>query len=308
VPKLYTRLREAEREAIRTGSWRATRTLRRSLAEVEQTIHRLVERELIKLLQESSHWKGEELRVVSVALTPRRIGIELSQPAAVRTMRLEWEEQAGWLLASIREPGWLELQSEERRQAVTTALAGLYKLAGVDLVCEQVRENLPPPALDFTLTPRDLVVEVGPRREAVVRYDLTRPKGPLKPRVRNGSLTMDWPTLDPKKVIFARVPLSWDQWVKSWQGTPSGETPGRLLSASVILLPDVAADGASETAGHTPSSLVGLPPNPAEGDENGDALASPSRQQEEPPPSDPPPESQLNSSSASSPSGTRNSP
>ncbi len=309
VPKLYARLREAEREAIRTGSWRATRTLRRSLTEVEQTIRRLVERELIKLLQESSHWKGEDLRVVGVALTPSRIGIELAQPASVRPMRLEWEEQAGWLLASIREPGWLELLSEERRQAVTTALAGLYKLAGIDLVCEQVRDNLPPPALDFTLTPRDLVMEVGPRREAAVRYDLTRPKGPLKPRPVNSSPAVDWPSLDPRKLIFARVPLSWEQWVKSWQGTPSGETPGALLSASVILLPGSAADGASELVpGHAPSPPVTLPPNVDESDQNGDAIASPSHQREESPPSAAAAESQLNSSSASTPSGTRNSP
>ena len=305
VPKLYARLREAEREAIRTGSWRATRTLRRSLAEVEQTIRRLVERELIKLLQESTHWKGEDLRVVGLALTPSRIGIELAQPTAVRPMRLEWEEQAGWLLASIREPGWLELLGEERRQAVTTALAGLYKLAGVDLVCEQVRENLPPPALEFTLTSRDLVVEVGPRREAAVRYDLTRPKGTLKPRTLDGSLALDWPTLDPKKVLFSRVPLSWEQWVKSWQGTPTGETPGALLSASVILLPGGAVDGASELVpGHASSSPVGLSPNRAEGDQNGNATVPGSPQRDE----SPAPESQLNSPSPSTPSGTRNSP
>src|SRR5262249_54340657 len=59
VPKLYARLREAEREAIRTGSWRTARTWWHSLAEVERTIRRLVERELVKLLQESQRWKGE---------------------------------------------------------------------------------------------------------------------------------------------------------------------------------------------------------------------------------------------------------
>ena len=258
VPKLYARLREAEREAIRTGSWRSARTCRRALAEVELTIRRLIERELVKLLQESTRWKSESLRVGNVVLTPTRIGIELLQhnggtvapldgiqtapggspvPPTVRPVRLEWEDEAGWLVASVREPGWLESLSEEQRQAATTALAGLYKLAGIDLVREQVRENLPPAATNFMLTARDLVVEIGPHQEPVVRYDLTRPRGPLKPRTLEGMPALDWPPLDPARVIFARVPLSWKQWVESWQGSPDGKTPRTLFTTAVKLLP-----------------------------------------------------------------------
>jgi hypothetical protein len=245
VPKLFARLREAEREAIRTGSWRTARTCRQSLAGVEQTICRLVERELVKLLQESMRWKGEPVRVGKVMLTPTRIGIELLQgslptsPISGRVggaVRLEWEEQAGWLIASIREPGWLEALDNVHRQDVTTALAGLYKLAGIDLVSEQVRENLPPRA-SFTLTEHDLIVETGPLREAAVRYDLTRPRGLMKPYTLEGAAATSWPALDPGQVIFARVPLSWQQWVESWQSSPDGKTPSRLLNSSVKLLP-----------------------------------------------------------------------
>jgi hypothetical protein len=236
VPKLFARLREAEREAIRTGSWRAARAWRQSLAGVELTLRRLVERELVKLLQESMRWQGEPVRVGNVMLTPTRIGIELLQGETVLPVRLEWEEQAGWLVASIREPGWLEALDSSRRQDVTTALAGLYKLAGIDLVSEQVRENLPPRA-SFTLTERDLIVETGPLREAAVRYDLTRPRGPLKPYTLEGAAAASWPMLDPGQVIFARVPLSWQQWVETWQSSPDGKAPRRLLSSSVNLLP-----------------------------------------------------------------------
>ncbi len=245
VPKLFARLREAEREAIRTGSWRTARTCRQSLDGVEQTIRRLVARELVKLLQESMRWKGEPVRVGKVMLTPTRIGIELllgppPTPPAMGgvggAVRLEWEEQAGWLIASIREPGWLEALDTVQRQDVTTALAGLYKLAGIDLVSEQVRENLPPRAT-FTLTERDLIVETGPLREAAVRYDLTRLRGPLKPYTLEGAAAASWPALDPSRVIFARVPLSWQQWVESWQGSPDGKTPPKLLSSCVKLLP-----------------------------------------------------------------------
>ena len=77
----------------------------------------------------------------------------------------------------------------------------------------------------------------GPLREAAVRYDLTRPRGPLKPYTLEGTAAASWPTLDPARVIFARVPLSWQQWVESWQSAPDGKTPPRLLSSSVKLLP-----------------------------------------------------------------------
>lgn len=236
VPKLYARLREAEREAIRTGSWRTARTWRRSLAEVEQTLRRLVERELVKLLQESMRWKGELVRVGNVMLTPTRIGIELLQGEAVGPVRLEWEDQSGWLVASVRELGWLETLDHTQRQDVTIALAGLYKLAGIDLVFEQVRESLPP-GTSFTLTERDLVVETGPLREAAARYDLTRSRGPLKPITLDGAPASNWPALDPGRVLFARVPLSWQQWVDNWQDGTDGNTPRKLLSSSIKLLP-----------------------------------------------------------------------
>jgi hypothetical protein len=237
VPKLYARLREAEREGIRTGSWRTARTCRHALAEVETTIRRLVERELVKLLQESSRWKGESLAVGAVVLTPKRIGIELVRPDAARSVRLEWEDQAGWLVACIRDPSWLESLGDEPRQAVTTALAGLYKLAGIDLVREQVRENLPPRARSFTLTSRNLVVEAESGAASPILYDLTTPKGPLKPRTVEGALVPSWPALDPTRVIFARVSLSWQQWVESWQGSADGKTPQTLFSSGVRLLP-----------------------------------------------------------------------
>ncbi len=237
VPKLYARLREAEREGIRTGSWRTARTCRHALAEVETTIRRLIERELVKLLQESSRWKGESLAVGAVVLTPKRIGIELVRPNAVGAARVEWEDQAGWLVASIRDPSWLESLGDEQRQAVTTALGGVYKLAGIDLVREQVRENLPPKATCFTLTARNLVVEAEGRPGAPILYDLTTPKGPLKPRNSEGELEPAWPSLDPIRVIFARVPLSWQQWVESWRGSPDAPTPRTPFSSGVRLLP-----------------------------------------------------------------------
>jgi hypothetical protein len=80
-------------------------------------------------------------------------------------------------------------------------------------------------------------VETGPLREAAVRYDLTRVRGLLRPRSLDGTPAKSWPALEPRRLMFARVPLSWQQWVESWQGSSDGETPPTLLSSGIHLLP-----------------------------------------------------------------------
>ncbi|HQW51319.1 MAG TPA: hypothetical protein PL082_04625, partial [Tepidiformaceae bacterium] len=51
---------------------------------------------------------------------------------------LHFEEQSGWLVASVGEPGFFAVLSPEQRAIMETVLSGLYKLAAVDLVREQI--------------------------------------------------------------------------------------------------------------------------------------------------------------------------
>jgi hypothetical protein len=235
VPKLFSRLRQAEREGILTGNWRGARTSRRSLQEVARLLQRLVSRETVPLLQESSRWKGQPVKVGQVTLTPKRIEIELTHADhADNPAWIEWEEQQRWLVARVQRAGWLKSLTEEQAQAVTTALAGLYKLAGIDLVHEQVEYNLPARRACYELTERDLVIRSPARTGRSIHYDLTRPAGPLKPRNEDGKPVPDWPPLDPGRILFARVPLSWRQWVASWQSEPDAR---RTLAPGIRVLP-----------------------------------------------------------------------
>jgi hypothetical protein len=237
VPKLYARLRQAEREALQTGNWRAARTCRHGLAEVEKSLRRLVDRELVTLLAQSPPWQGQGLAVGRVALGPNRMRIELTHAGfPAEPAWLEWEEHGCRLVAGIPQPGWLCRVSEEQRQAVEAALAGLYKLAGMDVVREQVRANVPPTAEGFDVDGRDLVLWVRPRQGPAVVYDLDTPKGPLKPRTPEGTPAPGWPTLDPTRVVYARVPLTWQRWVARWQGG-DGKATAPLFSPAVQLLP-----------------------------------------------------------------------
>src|SRR5581483_6723285 len=103
----------------------------------------------------------------------------------------------------------------------------------VDVVREQVRANVPPAAADFDVTGHDLVLWVRPGQTPTVLYDLDTPKGPLKPRTPEGTSAAGWPPLDPARVLYARVPLTWQRWVAYWSGDATGKGAPPLFSPAV---------------------------------------------------------------------------
>jgi hypothetical protein len=238
VPSLYARLRQAERDAGRTNNWRGARTWRRALQDVERTLQRFVSRELVTLLQQSPSWRGQSLSVGWVALASNRIRVELilaDYPAD--SLWLEFEDRSGWLVAGVREAGWTAQLTPEQGQAATTALAGLYKLAGVDLVREQVRANLPPAATRYDVVNWDLVIWRDRKPPEALAYDLGTRRDQLRPRPLGSRRAVDGPILDARAVLFAAVPLTWERWVEAWQRDQQGLGPPRPFGPAVQLLP-----------------------------------------------------------------------
>jgi hypothetical protein len=238
IPQLYARLRHAFREAGQTGNWRLARTTRRALQDVERTLQRFVSREMVTLLSQSPSWKGQSLTVGWVALASNRIRLELihsTHPA--NSVWLEFEDHAGWLVACVREVGWLAELTPEQRQATTTALAGLYKLAGVDVVREQIRANLPSTIVRYDITAWNLLVWPDDPAGKPIAYDLGDPRGQLEPHAADNNLTALAPVLEARQLLFSQVPLTWEQWVAAWQRDQAGEGPPKLFGADVQLLP-----------------------------------------------------------------------
>ena len=90
--------------------------------------------------------------------------IELYCPElAEESMWLAFEEQAGWLVAGIHRRGWSDGLSYARRQALASALAGFYKMAGVDLVREQIESRLAAGSEGYAITTTGLVIWPGRR-------------------------------------------------------------------------------------------------------------------------------------------------
>jgi hypothetical protein len=238
VPRLYARLRHAERDALQTGNWRAARTCWHSLHEVEKSLRRLVDREFVRLLRASPPWAGEELGVGRVTLAPNRVRVELTHAAyPAEPVWLEWQEQGDLLVAGVAQAGWLERVGEEQRQAAAAALAGLYKLAGVDVVREQLRANVPAAAAAFEITDRALDLWVSPQQPPAAVYHLDALKGPLLPQTPLGTPAAGWPPLEPARLLYSRVPLTWQRWVARWQADSDGKGPPPLFSPAVQLLP-----------------------------------------------------------------------
>jgi hypothetical protein len=237
IPKLFANLRRAERRAYKTGEWRAARTYRLGLHDVELAVERFVERELIQLLHEVQSEAPASLSVGNVTLACNRISIEISHTDFPdEFLRLAFEEQSGWLLASVAQIGWLAKIAPEQAGLLAVAIAGLYHLAGVGLVREQIQAALPGATTMYDVEEGELVVWLDQRFGHHVGYDLQTLDDRLTPHLNNGLTELPLPPLDANRVIFARQQLSWDRWVATWQQGEGGNAPA-LIPESIKLLP-----------------------------------------------------------------------
>jgi hypothetical protein len=197
LPKLFAQLRRAERSAHEAGARRAPRTVRQRLDAVDESLRRFVTRDVLALLQLSPEWHKKPLNVGEVALASNQVRIELrhadyGSPA----LRLAISEQDGLLMAGVEESGWLRRLTSAEATTLDQAIAGMYKLAGVDLVREH--DGAFPQGI------------AGPVPEEGIQ--------PAPSPAANGAADRDG-----KVVIFRRVSLPWAQWVDWWRHDRAGE-------------------------------------------------------------------------------------
>jgi hypothetical protein len=235
VPRLFYRWRRAERLATKTGNWRVARSYRRAIEEIEELLRQFVVRNLVALVQQSSAWRGQSLGVGPVDLTCSRIRIELTHSTYPDApVRLEFEEHEGWLVATIQALGWLRQVPGGQLLPLNSAVVCLFKQAGVGLVREQIRAVLPKEVAAYDIKARELILWLDHRYGRAIAYDWRAEDGYLKPHIPDGDPAPD-PRLDATRMIFARMPLSWQQWVESWQKDQDGVEHPRLFSAGVEL-------------------------------------------------------------------------
>lgn len=226
VPKLYAKLRRATLSRSRSALKH-----REALAHVEEAVRCFAERELVPLLFECKAWRGGRLEVGPIDVASNRIRIELvCEELGPEGVRVAFEEQSGWLVGGIAQRGFLDRLDADQRVVFENLLAGLYKLAGVEIVREQVAAVIG--ALPYDVSDDGLVVWPDGSYKASVTYDL-RARGALLPGRATHGLGVLPPMLEARKVLFRHEPVAWTEWIEAWseRSTP----PARIVKGPTLL-------------------------------------------------------------------------
>jgi hypothetical protein len=226
---LYAKLRRYERR----GQSARVRKRRADLHHVEEAIRHFAERNFLAVLAGSHQW-NLALFIGTIRAATNQIRMEICTTAPVSRASAYWngarilpsdaqgsveivfEEQAGWLVAGVAKAGWIENLGQSERLTLADALAGFYKLAGVDLVREQVAAVLPSGA---TWSAGDEMLNVWQDGRAT------------------GYALDDESALPRDRVLFRRSPLSWTDWVAAWQRDQDGKDHAPPLIPNMRVLP-----------------------------------------------------------------------
>jgi hypothetical protein len=240
IPKLFARLRRAERKARHSGNWKSTRKHLLALHHVELALKRFAERELAALSAESPNWPGSPISIGQVHLATNQVGIELLRDADEAPLWLSFSQRAGWLVADVRQTGWLQRLTQAERSALHNALAGFYQLAGVELVDEQLTSCFDPPPAAWDIREDALLVWTERQLAVATCYPLRdRDDGPCPPTP--GAVVGQ---CDRSQILFSESHVSWRRWIETWSSTvPMGEDTRllgnlRLLPLAVGLAPE----------------------------------------------------------------------
>ncbi|HEU5117190.1 MAG TPA: hypothetical protein VFT74_11040, partial [Isosphaeraceae bacterium] len=251
IPKLFDHLRRAGRKARESGQVRKIHKDREALRHVEQAVRHFLDREFLALLQESPTLRDLRVKLGQVVLATNRIRFEL-----LSTIRpgvpfvILFEEQSGWIVASVAECGWLDDLEGQTRLAFSSALSGLYKKGAVNLVREQVRLSLEPPTAAYDIGDDGLVAWLPGRPEASARLDLSTTHA--TPRQPADTLpTALHPRIVADRLSFGHTSISWNDWVELWVRDEAGQPPSSLLDTGEVL-PE--REPVSEPARSSPAS------------------------------------------------------
>ncbi|MCA9620245.1 MAG: hypothetical protein KC731_14585, partial [Myxococcales bacterium] len=279
LPKLYERLRraaqredEAEVMSFRRLDKEGGLTsdglgrFRAGLREVEQSVSRFVERELVALLERCPRWTFGDVAVEAVDLSSNRVRVQLSCAAlGPDPLAVTFEEQSGLVVAGVDAPGFLgalDGHSPVAKRLFENALAGVYHRAEVDIVREQLEGELDAGS-HYDISDDGLVVWPGVdyATELVYRID-GGSQGAVAPEIRGLAPEGPARVLDTRRLFYNQQPIAWLSWVAAWNAAEheSVDVPRLVLGASI--LPGAAAPTTGATDGAGPSRPPILAPTP----------------------------------------------
>ena len=243
VPKLYGKLRKLERRRHWKTPGKAERKHKIALHHVEESIHRFVERDLIATLAQSKSWNNLPLHAGHVHLGGNSASIELHcDTLSHEPARIVFEEQSGWLVASIPHTGWISRLSAVQLDTFKAALSGFYKHAAVDMSREQIETLIEAESQPYDVDERGVVV--WPPSDAVPETIYPLLRDPQTPNDQTDPASIDSAVTTPIKpgespALFRHEPILWTRWVETWEADQrSAAKPAQLIPGpSLVRLP-----------------------------------------------------------------------
>lgn len=237
LPRRFAMLRRAERAARLDGDWRPVHKHLLELHHVELSVRRYIEREFLELFAESAAWQATPPQLGRIWLGTNFVRLSLQCPEiAEGTLHLIFETQAGWLLADADGAAWVGRLPPHQRQMLTTAIIGLYKTAGIDLIRQQVEGEFPLPRPWLNVSAQGLIVWPDEQHEVEAFYDLTEPQW-IAPQSIHGLPPRRLPTVERERLVFSAIDVDWSRWVEVWRQDTAGQGHPREPIVPVRVLP-----------------------------------------------------------------------
>lgn len=235
IPKLFSRRRRAARKTRHLPELSRQSLYEDRLHHEAESVKHFVEREFLGLLRQSRRFQSLPLRLRNVELSTNRISMSIDHEAFPdEPLQIVFVEQSGWLAASMVAPGWTKRLTGDEQSVLAAALAGLYHLAGVELVREQIEPQLGSTPHPYDIGETGLIVWPTRSFETEIHYALSeRPL--LTPRPRSAARAAHLEPVPAGRMIFSEHPITWEVWQWYWTNEASTACPPALLPEVTLL-------------------------------------------------------------------------
>lgn len=226
LPAIYAKLRKFERDAQTTGDWVHSRKQRELLEDINSALQEFLKREFLPVLSNCIYWKDNPLAISDIRLGHNNIFMKFKKANSKFSITLLFEWASGWVRTQVIDQEGSDELNEDQHHSFESALLGLYKKSGVDLVHSQLEKALaqfPVPVSHQIIQSGVKVWPSGNMQEAVLyRLEEGVPSDPESP------YSMTNPSWNPPKDVqfyFPNVDLNWDRWTKLWDEKKNVHAP-----------------------------------------------------------------------------------
>ncbi len=235
LPKLFAKLRHAERKARGSGNWRPVRKYLHALERFELSIRRYIEREFLALLAVGQRQGDAAIKAREISLATNQIQIYFTGDCSAKdNLAVALQIHHGWLVGDAAAAGWTARLPEPQRQAIISALLGLYKSAGLELVEQQIKAAFSSPESQYDISQRGIIFypnsrlyppQRGESSQSEMLYDLKEKI--IVTSQAAGNLHSLMTPADRTKLMFSELEITWRQWIEWWE--KHRQNPDQLL-------------------------------------------------------------------------------